>query len=433
MNTMNSNTKESNVQTQGAHLWGTTVVLTALWALAPRAMAGEAPLQIFDGVKYQGTSSTLKTHAVYSGAAIPNGLSKQISSLILKKGHQVCIATKEKGQGLSKMLIAVNRDIRIAELSPQFNDTIAFLRVTPVRNVGKRGHCGLPDRRFNAAWFYSWGGTHKSTESTLWSPMIAYKKRAGEWTSSLVNIKGIQEVIAFNEPDHPADAKQKKWKRVTPENAVDLLQNALSAGLRMGSPSCREAGALRGRWLSEFMKLAKEKDLRIDFICVHWYDWKGIRKKANRDDTGKQVFERFKAYMTAVHEEHGLPIWVTEWNANPGRKTPVQRAFVQAALEWMDKTPWMERYSYFQPRALGSGKQANAIKIDTKTKAHAKAVEESKTEAGYGNFTVVRHDRNSPLTELGTYWSNFKSAPYLDKDVYLGMNNLCKDEVEERH
>jgi len=265
MNTMNNNTKKANVHMKAAHLCATAVVLTALWALAPRAMAGEAPLQIFDGVNYQGTSSTLETYTVYSGDAIPNGLNRRISSLILKKGHQVCIATKEKGQGLSKMLIAVNRDIRIPKLSPKCNDAITFLRVTPIRNVAKRGHCGNPDSRYNAAWFYTWGGTKESTEDLLWVPMIFPRKKAGTWTSDLIKFKGIQEVIGFNEPDTPDG-----WKSIEPKTAARLLQNALSVGLRMGTPSPREGGA--GRWLPQFMEAAKAQKLRIDFVCVHWYD-----------------------------------------------------------------------------------------------------------------------------------------------------------------
>ena len=185
------------------YLCATTVVLAALLALARARWPDEAALQIFEEVNYQGTSSTVEAYKVYSGDAIPKGLNKKISSLILKKGHQVCIATEEKGQGLSKMLIAVNRDIRIPKLSPQFNDAITFLRVTPIRNVAKRGHCGYPDPRYNAAWFYTWGGTKESTENLLWVPMIFPRRKPETWTSDLIKFKGIQEVIGFNEPDTP--------------------------------------------------------------------------------------------------------------------------------------------------------------------------------------------------------------------------------------
>ena len=269
------------------------LLIMSLLTLAPGAMANDAPLQIFEGVNYQATSSTLEAYTVYSGDAIPNGLNKKTSSLILKKGYQVCIATKEKGQGLSKVLIAVNRDIRIPKLSAQFNDAITFLRVTPFRNVAKRGHCGNPDPRFNAAWFYTWGGTKESTENLLWTPMIFPKKKAGEWTTDLVKRTDIQEVIGFNEPDSPEG-----WRVVKPDYAVRLLQNALSVGIRMGSPSPRESGPRK--WLPEFMEAAKAQNLRVDFLCLHWYDRQAARKAKNRNDSGEEVFDRFKTYMTTV-------------------------------------------------------------------------------------------------------------------------------------
>jgi len=241
------------------------LLIMSLLTLAPGAMANDAPLQIFEGFNYQATSSTLETYTVYSGDAIPNGLNKKISSLILKKGYQVCIATKEKGQGLSKMLIAVKRDIRIPKLSSHFNDAITFLRVTPFRNVAKRGHCGNPDPRFNATWFYTWGGTKESTESLLWTPMIFPKKKAGEWTTDLIKRTDIQEVIGFNEPDSTHG-----WRVVKPAYAAELLQNALSVGIRMGSPSPREKGV--HKCMPGFMEAAKAQNLRIDFLCLHWYD-----------------------------------------------------------------------------------------------------------------------------------------------------------------
>jgi hypothetical protein len=137
--------------------------------------------------------------------------------------------------------------------------------------------------------------------------------------------------------------------------------------------------------------------------------------------------------MTKIHDQYGLPIWITEWNANPCRTTPVQRAFMEMALEWMDKTPWMERYAYFQPIPIPSPEYREAIALDTKG-GEIKKHQLKMTHPGHGDFIIKPHfDPRKPLTELGEYWSNFKSAPSLAKDVYLGKNNLCEDEVEEGH
>jgi hypothetical protein len=422
----NMNTKVTKLHLKNKFLFASTMLLPALLALAPVAIANEAALQIFEEVNYQGTPSTLETYTYYSGDTIPNGLNGKTSSLILKKGYQACIATEENGQGLSKMLIAINRDIRIPRLSPNFNDAIALIRVTPFRNVAKRGHCGGPDPRYNAAWFYTWGGVRESTETLLFSPMIHRPRVVKGTITNLTERKGIQEVIGFNEPDSPD-----KRLGVKPERAPSLLKNALSLGLRIGTPSCREGGA--GQYLPLFIETAKAEKLRIDFVCVHWYDRKAVRRK--KSASPEAIFKRFQKYMTDVHDQYGLPIWITEWNANPARETPVQRAFMQMAFEWMDTTPWIERYAWFQPRPVISQELRDTVVLDIKGGDKDKAVSElRKQHAGYGDFIIKPHfDPARPLTELGQYWSNFKSAPSMAKDVYLGKNNLCEDEVEEGH
>ena len=104
-------------------------------------------------------------------------------------------------------------------------------------------------------------------------------------------------------------------------------------------------------------------------------------------------------------------------------------------MAWMDTTPWMERYAYFQPIPIPGESYREDIALDLKKNVGELTKHEIKMRhPGTGDFTIKAHfDPERPLTELGKYWSNYKAAPYLSKDVYLGKNNLCEDEAEEGH
>ena len=52
----------------------------------------------------------------------------------------------------------------------------------------------------------------------------------------------------------------------------------------------------------------KEKNLRVDFMCVHWYPgWDTSMTDSN--SAAKELAD----YMIAVHEKYGRPIWLTEF------------------------------------------------------------------------------------------------------------------------
>lgn len=56
-----------------------------------------------------------------------------------------------------------------------------------------------------------------------------------------------------------------------------------------------------------------------------------------------------KTRVTAAYNYYKMPIWITEFNANRNRSRAVQDAFLQLALPWLESTPYVERYAYFQP------------------------------------------------------------------------------------
>jgi len=370
-------------------------IAVTLIGCAPLSASEEhSPLTVFDGEKYTGQKAGLETQTIYRGDMIPAQLNKRISSLILKQGYQVVIGVKEDGVGLSKVLIANERDIRIPVLSEAFNDSIQFIRVMPWKNVLKKGFGGAERAvEMDSSWYYNWTPGPTAGLDLPFTPMATdYMFWPNAW-ESLVQLEGVQDILGFNEPNEHGKPYQDKNK------AVLGLKQVMPLGLRISSPNMREEGPWK--WLREFWEIARAEQLRIDFVGVHWYDWQGQWPKENPNARAEEIFNRFKNYLRRVHEEYGLPIWVTEFNANVGRPTETQLAFLKLALPYLEQCEYVERYAFYQP--------------NTKT----------------GEFWVDRSDPNSPLTELGEFWAAFESTPAMTEAVHLGKNNLCEDEVEE--
>ena len=88
-----------------------------------------------------------------------------------------------------------------------------------------------------------------------------------------------------------------------------------------GTRWCIDKGALtdprnasKEGWFREYFAEARKQGLRLDFMCVHWYDYPWTKTKKGEDRTKpERTFGRFKSYMTKVHRTYGLPIWVTEF------------------------------------------------------------------------------------------------------------------------
>ena len=146
--------------------------------------------------------------------------------------------------------------------------------------------------------------------------------------------------------------------------------------------------------------------LRIDIIVVNWYGW-GSDPSSNTDDSPEDIFNRFKNYIERVDQQYKMPIWITEFNANPYRNEKTQFKFIKLAIPYLDSLDYVERYAWFQP-----------VGVIDRTK-------------GNGSFRATKGDANTPLTRIGRFWRDHPSAPSMDEKVYLGKNKLYKNEVEE--
>jgi hypothetical protein len=103
---------------------------------------------------------------------------------------------------------------------------------------------------------------------------------------------------------------------------------------------------------------------------------------------------------------YGLPIWITEFNANPYRSTAVQLGFMELALPYLETLDYVERYNWFQP---------NPTPLDPN---------DNVTNVGTGEFYTTRPPGLAIITDVGLTYKNQVSTPSVLGITLNASNNL---------
>jgi hypothetical protein len=363
-------------------------------AIVRAISSGYHPLEIFGGTGLTGTSAGLSEGTIYAGSSIPNGMDNATQSFLLKRGYMATFAVEENGTSKSKVYIASEEDLIINELPAALRGNISFIRVLPWNWVTKKGTGGYITG-LDAGWFYSWSATNNSRDNFEYVPMTW-----GAGATSDASLNGIiakyqvNHLLGFNESDNCSDQSGQFNNLCDPAVAVAYYENIMRTGMRLGTPAPRENGPTT--WLKEFKEIAKARDVRFDFVAVHWYDWGSSPQNSPYADP-QQVFNRFKAYLQRVHDDYQLPIWITEFNANPNRDNSVQAEFLKLALPYLESLDYVERYAYFQPNP-----------------------QYASTNVASANY----FDANGNLTNIGTIYLNHASTPSIPEPTYINSSNL---------
>ena len=345
-------------------------------------------LTVFSENNLNGEFGNIFNNNVYLDESIPNGLNNDISSFILKKGYMATFAENNDGTGNSKVFIASEEDIIIDELSEYLNNKISFIRVLPWNWVSKKGTAG-DIQYMNNDWFYKWSNNGNSDLDREYTPM-AWGKGAADDDNDIEIIKNKYKsthLLAFNEPDDCNGQSGQYGNMCVVDTSLTYYKNLLKSGLRMVSPACRQ-DAVFG-WLNEFNSKAVDENIRIDVIAVHWYDW-GSNPQNSPNANPQDVFNRFVNYVESVHQTYGLPIWITEFNANRHRNEWVHRQFLQLALPYLEETDYIERYAFFPPTTQ------------------------------VANF----FDDNNNFTQIGEFYYNFNSSESIPYETHISASNL---------
>ncbi len=295
---------------------------------------------IYSGSNQTGTKHQLK-EGIYSGDNIPGGLNNSFLSIKVHKGFMMTIAENDNGSGQSRNYIARTEDfnVNIPIGSP------SFIRILPWRDVKKKGLAGKAINNDNvnvgnkvgASWYYNWGQNLQSQFNYEYVPLRDWNWD-NTWVTNIRNIPFVTHLNLFNEPDNSNQDNPR-----TPAQAADQHIYPLQTGLRIGSPACEENWK---DWMCEyFNKVNADNNKRIDYVNLHWYDWGGYSSGAN--SSAQAIGDRFLAYIDKAHDETGLPIWITEFNANPNRNETTQKDFLNYVLPKLESRSHVERYSYF--------------------------------------------------------------------------------------
>ena len=351
-------------------------------------------LTVFSENSLSGESANISNNTVFLGESIPNNLNDDVSSFKLKKGYMTTFAENEDGTGKSKVFIASENDIIINILPEYLDNKISFIRVIPWNWVTKKGTAGDTES-MNNNWFYKWSNNGSSDMSREYAPM-AWGKGAADDLNDIEIIKQKYKsthLLAFNEPDNCNDQSGQYGNMCVVDTSLVYYKNLLKSGLRMVSPATRQGEVFS--WLNEFNYKAENQEIRIDVIAVHWYDW--TSNPENSPNANPQdIYNRFVNYLENVYNLYGLPIWITEFNANRYRNEWVHRQFLQLALPYLEETEYIERYSFFPPVT----DQADFF------------------------------DENNNYTQIGEFYSNFNSTKSIAENEYASPSNLNSDGYE---
>ncbi len=223
----------------------------------------------------------------------------------------------------------------------------------------KKGACGgirgIPGlTKLRAKWYYNWGAKppEPAPPATIeWVPIIfphGVDKIAGD--CQRVKAAKCKVLLGYNEPDHRGQGN------ISVEVAVKHWPTLMETGIKLVSPAVTWAP---NKWMRDFMKQAKEKNLRIDAVAIHWY--------------GAPNAKAFLDYVNAAHQLYGKPIWITEFAAQDKQATKDRPCrftnrdvlrFMREVLPELEKLDWVERYCWYTPHRLADVRTGPSCLLD---------------------------------------------------------------------
>ncbi|MCP4749205.1 MAG: hypothetical protein GY874_24180 [Desulfobacteraceae bacterium] len=405
--------EEKMAEDQGAQMPFSNAMLRQYYSgsiITPYRYAdNQAALVAWSGKDFTGGETNFKIGFHRGQEAILENGSK-MKSFYLKKGFMVSLATAvrtDKQSGADNTFakgcipywnIAYSRNYIASEknfwvnLEKELAGKVNHIVVKPWHWISKKGTCTKSYNKsvseLNGSWWYSWLWQYNEQRYPQYVPMVKSKEQVKQnsvWDQYLYVgnepfREAITHLLGFNEPTGENQGD------ITVDKAIQAWPRLLETGARLGSPAPMEGTFAHNTWLKNFLNKAAEKNYRVDYICLHWYDWGGWSSYKNPNADATKVFERFKSYLSDKYKTYKLPLWITEFNANKYRNYHVHKKFLELAIPYMESLNYVERYSYFQPFG------------------------------GNGNF----FEKNGDLTTIGKLYKNTESNPSIPGKVVYG-------------
>lgn len=292
------------------------------------------PLEAFAGPDFTGQSMTFTPYQYYNTTGTLGVLHRNISSFRLKRGYMATMTTQANGTGNGRVYVAQDGDLEIGRLPSSLNDAVVFVRVLPWRWVSKKGSCDVPADTVNAHWFYNWANDRNSTLNWEYVPI----RQQRYWPDYPTNKPDSTHLLGFNEPDNPVEDSYKTLGNGSITTALDTWPGLLATGLRVGSPAVTDGGL---NWLYSFMDQAAARNLRVDYVAVHFY---------RCGFSAQQLYD----WLYDIHiRTGGKPLWITEFNngadwtncADPSYQENANR--IREFIQMLEAAPFVERYALY--------------------------------------------------------------------------------------
>ncbi|RPJ00246.1 MAG: hypothetical protein EHM39_05150, partial [Chloroflexi bacterium] len=300
------------------------------------------PLQVFTGPHFTGTAMSLSQHVYYRPTQL-GPFNAAISSFKLKRGYMATLAQNQDGSGISRNYVAQDGDLEVSVLPGGLDDEVRFVYLIPWRWVAKKGSCDVWPEDLNATWWYNWNINQSSPRDMQY---VAIKQQP-YWPGLNQNWQtlGVNHLLGFNEPNNPVeDAYQNLTPPGSVSDAVARWAELLGTGLRVGAPAVTDGGY---SWIVDFVNQADAAGQRIDYVPVHYY-----RSYAN-NDYPQGAADNLYNFLKSIYDAVKRPLWVTEfnnganWTSDPDPTFDQNRNVIEAMINMMDATPWIERYAIY--------------------------------------------------------------------------------------
>lgn len=194
----------------------------------------------------------------------------------------------------------------------------------------------------------SWGYNYASSSGGLSSyfeyvPMVASPNQFSATNINNAIAAGSKYLLGYNEPDTTSGAN------LSPQAAATNYKNQLtplSSKIALGAPAVSSSTASGAglNWLNAF-HAACAGSCGITFVPLHWY--------GSSSQSGAAQAQAFQQYVsnaiTQVHSIFGsnIPIWITEFAAQPLTNQQVNADFLNAVLPSLKNNANIARFSFY--------------------------------------------------------------------------------------
>jgi hypothetical protein len=215
----------------------------------------------------------------------------------------------------------------------------------PVSSGGKKGIAwpsnnaasmtSLFSKAAGINWYFNWNTRSSPGMTADWLPQ--------QWSrDNLANVADLPKgstLLGFNEPDAASQATMSAAQAAAAyKDTLVPLRKSGALGL-LTTPAVTNGGSGLP-WLQEFMSIAASNGFAnsIDVIQIHWYG---------------PTMALLKSQLEAIHAAFPTrKVWLTEfacttWSAASNPSAAEVKAFMGAAVPYLESLDWLEKYAWF--------------------------------------------------------------------------------------